>query len=93
MTEEKKDDLVESVKRIKGEVKKVSKSTALGIAAAIGVVAALALNEAMKTLFASLFSPGTTLVAQFGYAIFVIIAAAFVGNWAKKHEDPPANPG
>lgn len=91
--EEKNGDLADGVKRIKGEVKKVSKSTALAIAAAIGVVAALALNEAMKALFASLFSPGTTLVAQFGYAIFVIVVAALVGNWAKKHEDSPASSG
>lgn len=91
--EEKNGDLADGVKRIKGEVKKLSKETIGGIATGIAVVVGMAWADMMKALFAWLSPEQKTLVTHFGYAIFATIVAVFVARWAKKHsEQPPANP-
>ncbi|MDO8585100.1 MAG: DUF5654 family protein [bacterium] len=88
---EKKDDLVDGVKRLGGEVRKVSNSTALAIAAAIGVVAALGWNEAMKAIFALFLSAEATPAVLVGYAIFATVVAMLVGKWAKKEDAQAAS--
>ncbi|MBI3114372.1 MAG: hypothetical protein HYZ07_00240 [Candidatus Harrisonbacteria bacterium] len=62
-----------------------------GIAAGITVVVGIAWNDGMKMLFVRLFGPQTTLIAQFGYALFVTVVAVLVGKWAKKHGEQPAS--
>lgn len=94
MAEEREDDLAKGVKRIKGEVQKISKETALGIAAGVAVVVVGAYGRAMEGIFNALFSPKSTLAAQIGFAIFATVVAVFAGRYIKKHsEQPVANPG
>jgi len=46
--------------------------------AAFGLVAALAWNDAIKALFASLFGERSTIIAMFVYAILVTIIVVIV---------------
>jgi len=55
----------------------IEKMAAL-IVAAFGLIAALAWNEAIKTLFSSVFGVGSNMVALFVYAIIVTVIAVAV---------------
>lgn len=59
----------------------MDKLTAL-IAAAFGLVAALAWNNAIQTLFVRIFGPTPNqLLAMMGYAVVVTIIAVLVTVW------------
>ena len=69
----------EKLKAEKEELKKEvsNKLTAL-ITAAFGLVAALALNDTIKTLFVTLFGTADNLWAMLVYALVVTLIAVFV---------------
>ena len=50
-------------------------------AAAFGLVAALAWNSAIQTLFKEVFGTSESLAAMFGYAIVVTIIAVIITIW------------
>lgn len=54
------------------------------IAGALGLVAALAWNEAVKALFEKIFGDASGLVAKFLYAIIVTIIVVWVINKLSK---------
>lgn len=58
----------------------VEKIAAL-MAAAFGLVAALAWNDAIKALFAQIFGESGTLNAMFVYAIVVTVVAVYATIW------------
>ncbi len=45
---------------------------------ALGLIAALAWNEAVKDLFARIFGTASGLVAKFGYAIIVTVVVVWL---------------
>jgi hypothetical protein len=45
---------------------------------ALGLIAALAWNEAVKDLFAKVFGTASGLVAKFGYAIIVTVVVVWL---------------
>ncbi len=49
--------------------------------AAFGLVAALAWNDAIKTLFSEVFGKTDTLVPMFIYAVIVTLVAVFAMIW------------
>lgn len=79
----------EKLKAEKEELKKEvsNKLTAL-ITAAFGLVAALAWNDTIKTLFVTLFGTADNLWAMLVYALVVTLIAVFVTiklpNWLSK---------
>lgn len=62
-------------KKFKLEV--LEKMSAL-ITAGLGLVAALAWNEAIKKLFVVIFGEQSNLAAMFGYAAFVTVIVVFL---------------
>ncbi len=73
---------------MKGEI--IDKLSAL-ITAAFGLVAALAWNETIKSIFDMFFGKGNTLNAQIIYAIVVtviaVLATIWIGRVAAKAKD------
>lgn len=55
----------------------VEKMSALA-AAGLGLVAALAWNDAMQTLFGVLFGQASTLIAKFVYAIVITVSVVLL---------------
>jgi len=78
----------ESVKKIKNEIKEVKKelkeNTLTLILGGFGLVAALAWNEAIKTLFETFFPKESALIGKFIYAIIVTIIVVVVSSQLKK---------
>lgn len=58
--------------------KEVFEKVVILITSAFGLVAALAWNEAIKTLFVEIFGSAGTIIAMFLYAIVVTIIAVWV---------------
>ena len=56
------------------------------VAAAFGLVAALAWNDAIRTLFKRVFGEIGSLQAQFGYAIIVTLIAVIVISWLQRQK-------
>lgn len=74
--EELKEKLTTETKRITKEVKE---RVITFILAGFGLVAALAWNEAIKSLFDAFFPAQTSgLIAKFGYAFVITIVVVFV---------------
>jgi len=78
----------ESVKKIKNEIKEVKKelkeNTLTLILGGFGLVAALAWNEAIKTLFETFFPKESALIGKFIYAIIVTVIVVVVSSQLKK---------
>ncbi len=51
------------------------------ITAAFGLVAALAWNAAIQTIFKEIFGDQSSIPAMLGYAIFVTVIAVFFTIW------------
>jgi uncharacterized membrane protein YidH (DUF202 family) len=68
-----------------GDMKKeiIDKMLAL-ITAAFGLVAALAWNDAIKAIFATVFGQQSNIPAMVGYAVMVTIIAVAVTMWLGK---------
>jgi len=71
-------------KKIKNEIKKINEElkekTLTLILGGFGLVAALAWNEAIKTLFETFFPKESALIGKFIYAIIVTIIVAVVSS-------------
>lgn len=61
----------------------IEKLTAL-ITAAFGLVAALAWNGAIQTIFKSMFGEQSSIIAMLTYAIVVTIIAVIITIWVAK---------
>lgn len=76
------------VKKIKEEVEETKRlfkeKMATLILGGFGLVAALAWNEAIKSLFDTYFQKGSSLVGKFIYAIIVTIIVVFVSRYLEK---------
>lgn len=76
------------LKRIKNEVAEIKKEfkekTITLILGGFGLVAALAWNEAIKTLFETLFPKKSELLGKFLYAIIVTIVVVLVSLQFRK---------
>jgi len=74
--------------KIKNEIKKMNEElkekTITLILAGFGLVAALAWNEAIKTLFETFFPKESALIGKFIYAIIVTIIVALVSSQLTK---------
>ena len=81
---------LEKIKKIKPleEIKKTEKEfrekTVTLILGGFGLVAALAWNEAIKSLFETLFEKSNELIGKFVYAIIVTIVVVIVSLQLKK---------
>jgi formate/nitrite transporter FocA (FNT family) len=79
---------MEPIKKVKNEVEKVKKEfkekTLTLILGGFGLVAALAWNEAIKTLFETLLPKSSALIGKFIYAITVTGIVVFVSYLLKK---------
>jgi hypothetical protein len=79
---------MEPLEKVKNEVEKVKKEfkekTLTLILGGFGVVAALAWNEAIKSLFETLLPKSSALIGKFIYAIIVTGIAVFVSYLLKK---------
>jgi len=75
-------------KKIKNEIKKINEElkekTLTLILGGFGLVAALAWNEAIKTLFETFFPKESALIGKFIYAIIVTIIVAVVSSQLTK---------
>lgn len=86
-------DKVKRLKNEKDKIKKAAKKQVLAyITAALGLVAGLAWNEAIKALIEQLFPLGKdTLLAKFVYAIaitlFVVIIGVYLARMFKKEKE------
>ena len=78
----------ESVKKIKNEIKEIKKElkekTLTFILGGFGLVAALAWNEAIKTLFETFFPKESALIGKFIYAIIVTIIVVLASSQLTK---------
>jgi formate/nitrite transporter FocA (FNT family) len=72
------------VKNVKKEFKKTTLTLILG---GFGVVAALAWNEAIKTLLDTLLPRSSALVGKFVYAIVVTIVTVLISYQLKKFSE------
>ena len=74
--------------KIKNEIKKINEEikekTLTFILGGFGLVAALAWNEAIKTLFETFFPKESALIGKFIYAIIVTIIVVVVSSQLKK---------
>jgi hypothetical protein len=79
---------MEPLEKVKNEVEKVKREfkekTLTLILGGFGVVAALAWNEAIKSLFETLLPKSSALIGKFIYAIIVTGIAVFVSYLLKK---------
>jgi hypothetical protein len=79
---------MEPLKKVKNEVEKVKREfkekTLTLILGGFGVVAALAWNEAIKSLFETLLPKSSALIGKFIYAIIVTGIVVFVSYLLKK---------
>ena len=75
-------------KKIKNEIKKINEElkekTLTLILGGFGLVAALAWNEAIKTLFETFFPKENALIGKFIYAIIVTIIVVLVSLQFRK---------
>jgi len=75
-------------KKMKNEIKKTKREfkekTITLILGGFGLVAALAWNEAIKTLFETFFPKESALIGKFIYAIIVTIIVAVVSSQLTK---------
>jgi hypothetical protein len=82
---------MEPIKKLKTEIKEIKREfrqTALTwILGGFGVVAALAWNEAIKSLFDTLLPKSSALIGKFIYAIVVTIIAVFISYQLKKFSE------
>lgn len=69
---------------MKKQRKQVIEKMAALLTAAFGLVAALAWNDAIRTLISRIFGEQTTLPAMFVYAIVVTVVAVIVTVWIGK---------
>lgn len=69
---------------IKGSKKEIKEKTITLILGGFGLVAVLAWNEAIKSLFDILFTKGSGLIGKFTYAILVTIIVVLVSSRLKK---------
>ncbi len=78
----------EPLKKIKEEIKEVKREfkekMITLILSGFGLVAALAWNEAIKTLFETLFPKKSELIGKFFYAVVVTIIVAIVSLQLRK---------
>jgi formate/nitrite transporter FocA (FNT family) len=79
---------MEPLKKIKTEVKEVKKefkkTTLTLILGGFGMVAALAWNEAIKSLFDTLLPKSSALIGKFFYAIVITIIVVLISSQLKK---------
>jgi hypothetical protein len=79
---------MEPLEKVKNEVEKVKREfkekTLTLILGGFGVVAALAWNEAIKTLFETLLPKSSALIGKFIYAIIVTGIVVFVSYLLQK---------
>ena len=82
--------------KIKNEIKKMNEElkekTITLILAGFGLVAALAWNEAIKTLFETFFPKESALIGKFIYAIIVTIIVALVSSQLTKISQTTTRP-
>jgi hypothetical protein len=71
--------------------KEIIEKIAALIIAAFGLVAALAWNEAIKELFAQVFSTKSALISMFIYAIVITIIAVIITIWIGKLSEKTNN--
>lgn len=68
--------------------RQVTSRTASFIVSGLGLVAALAWNDAIRSLFGRLFGEARGgLIAQFGYAIVITVLVVFLTTRVFKHPD------
>jgi len=79
---------MEPIEKIKTEVKQVKKefkkTTLTLILGGFGMVAALAWNEAIKSLFETLFPKSSALIGKFVYALIVTGVVVVISSQLKK---------
>ena len=78
-------DPLEKVKKETEAVKKEFKEKTLTlILGGFGLVAALAWNEAIKSLFETLLPKSSALIGKFVYAIIVTVIVVFISYFLRK---------
>jgi polyferredoxin len=76
---------LEKVKKETEAVKKELKEKTLTlILGGFGLVAALAWNEAIKSLFETLLPKSSALIGKFAYAIIVTVIVVFISYFLRK---------
>jgi len=79
---------MEPLEKIKSEVKEVKKEfkekTLTLILGGLGVMSALAWNEAIKSLFDTLFPKSSALIGKFIYAIIITGVVVFISYTLRK---------
>lgn len=80
---------LEKIEQESGRLKNTLRSQTIGyISAALGIVAGLAWNEAIKALIEFLFPLGSnTLVAKFIYAFVITVFVVFLTGYFLKQEN------
>ncbi len=73
-----------SIKRIRGASAAIEEKTITLILGAFGLVTALAWNEAIKSLFETLFQKRGTLIGKFTYAAITTVVVVLVSLRLKK---------
>jgi len=84
LTKIKKSKALEEIKKTKEEFKETSITLILG---GFGLVAALAWNEAIKSLVETFFQKNSELMGKFIYAIIVTVVVVIVSMRLKKIVD------
>lgn len=71
-----------------GKLKRNAKAQIITLlAGALGLIAALAWNEAVKALFAKIFGEANGLAAKFTYAVVVTVIVVFITMRLTKLQD------
>jgi hypothetical protein len=82
---------MEPIKKLKTEIKEIKRefrqTVLTWILGGFGVVAALAWNEAIKSLFDTLLPKSSALIGKFIYAIVVTIIAVLISYQLKKFSE------
>jgi len=70
--------------RLRDEVREIKKQTLTLLIGGLGLVAALAWNDAVRSTFAELFPQNEALAYKFGYAILVTAIVVFLSTRLRK---------